>query len=356
LAFPAGGWQAQFNGGIFLCSGYVDTMQKAEQLWDAVSQHGYQRALFSQLCMPDQEWDQIVAENTILTWLARKKDLSYQVGHLALPTEPFYVPQAPSPISEFFHRAVDEVLHLQNDKTWLCYCFLLGEEIEKIQKSFQLESLETYTLEGYFEDFLIEKKAMHLRLLELGEVEIILKLGSLRQLIDYPVKQGEEFLSLERQLIKVRYEISQRLAILRQGLMQISSIITSIESNHPELLRFKRSAIILSSLMGNHFKWGQKLLLMQLLHEEWHIASLLTGQDEMQLSMAFAIQGAISLWKKKHGANAAMELALHWDLKKEEEKRSLKQYVAKLIELRCFSNEAELQSSAIHRDYLEFLA
>lgn len=334
---PANCWVMQLPSAIFFRSGLIDTKSKARFFFetlrhfdkefksnsaDSIKKAFPLRVLSCQLSSTDTEWEQIWSEQACLVWLGFKHGLSAQIAHMVLPAEHFYTPKLQEPPSEFFHKAVDNLTHLQNIDAWEYYGFWMAEEVEIILEKLSLESLDTYTLEAYLKDYLIESRAMLARNAELEVTENILKLGALRHLLDFPLKPEDDVAALERALIKTRHEAKQRLIVQQGSLFQIARVIEVIQGVHPELMALKRMAKILAKLMGSQLKisglssirWGQKLMLMQLLHEEMGVFSALNCDTGLErTSLGFAVQAATSIMKEACGVEAALDLALNWD-------------------------------------------
>lgn len=334
IEVPIHCWEMQLPSAIFFRSGLIDTKFKAKFFFEALrrldadfkdktSKEEFPlRVLACQACSPDTEWEQIWSEHACLAWLGFKHGLSAQIAHMVLPTEHFYTPKFQERPSEFFHKDVDSLVHVQNIDAWEYYNFWMAEEIEKIFEKLKLESLDTYTLEAYLKDYLIESRTMLARNGELEVTENILRLGAIRQMIDFPLRPEDDTATLEKSLIRARNEAKKRLIVQQGSLFQIARIIEVIEESHPELAGLKRKAKILTKLMGSQLEipglsaigWGQKLMLMQLLHEEMGIISALSCDTGLErTSLGLAVQAATSILKKNCGVDEALGLALNWD-------------------------------------------
>ena len=327
-------WTCHTGPAAFIRSRPIDSKKSAEAFFAVAKQLDKDfkttkknpqrplRLMASQLAKPETEWDAIATEHLWLTWLGYEHGLSAQMKHLLLPSPPLYTLKRVERESEFFQRAVDRLALMHNIDAWESYCFWMTEEIEQLIAWAQYDAIDFYTLEAHFKDFIIEERANILRQTEWDVQGLILKLGALRKEFDFPLVVGEDTFSIEKKLMQARSETKQRLTVQYGILKEIARIIGIIEKAHPELLRLKRKAQLLSLLMGSHLglegvpslAWEQQLMVMQLLHEELDIITGLNCSTGMErTSLAFAVQEAISLIKQAHGVDSALDLALHWE-------------------------------------------
>lgn len=327
-------WYAITGNAAILRTSLIDSMQKAENFleltqklhdeWKSKApQLKFQfRAVSCQLCTPKTDWDQIFAQHMWFTWLHYEKGLSAQCAHLNLPTDHFYSAKDLQQNSEFFLKAVAKLPEMQNIDAWEMYCYWMNEEIEIILEKIPLESMDAYTLEAHLKDFVHEVRSSLLRNLEKDIESDVLKIGALRKLLKFPVKENEDIVELERRLIRARHEARPGLQVQYATLVEIARVINIIEDSHPELVTLKYQATLLLEMMDGHLgiegktkiSWTKQILLMQLLHEDLGIVTTLnsaTGLD--RTSLAFGAVLAVSLLKQRHPKDQVIDLVSNWD-------------------------------------------
>lgn len=329
----ANGWSVSTPSGVIIRTGIVDTPSKAQQLFQAAQQLHLAwknrnpsikmpfRMSVCMLCMQSDEWALITNQNILMTWLQFQQSVPDQCIMLSIPTEHFYLPKNKPPESEFFLKAIAKLPALLNSGAWETYCRWINEEIEVILQNIPLESMDSYTLEAYLKNFNHEISSELLRNLERDIQNVLLKMGAIHQMIEFPFKETDTTIDLEKRLIKARSEVRRLLKFQYDTLCQIEHIIPIIEDSHPSFLPLKYKVTLFRALIENQLdipdvtppSWTQMLMLLQLLHEELGVLTVIncdTGLD--RTSMAFAVMLSTSLIKQHFPKEKIMDAALHW--------------------------------------------
>ena len=291
-------WHVLTASSAILLTSLIDSQKKVEQFfaitqklhdeWKKPSHFKFPyRAVSCQVCSPITDWDQIFAQHLWITWLHYANGLSAQCAHYNLPTEHFYAPKEQAHVSEFYLKAVSKLPELQNIDAWEMYCYWMNEEIEVILEKIPLEFMDTYTLEARLKDFVHEIHSSLLRNLELDIQSDILKIGSMSNLIKFPVSEKEDIVVLEKSLVKARHEALPGLRVQYETLGEIVRVVEIIESSHPEFISLKYKASILKEWMDGQIgvtgvptiSWAKQILLMQLLHEELGIVTVVNSNS-----------------------------------------------------------------------------
>ncbi|MCE5318866.1 MAG: hypothetical protein LLG04_16080 [Parachlamydia sp.] len=315
-------WGARIGKAAFLCHETIDSQAKATNWLLAAKEllgperPATMRLSVEQLGLPESDWDLITAEHILLAWLVSEEGLSLQVAHLNIPVQPLYTPKDQLAPSEFLMRTVDKLPKLQNIDAWETYCYWLHEEMERVLETFHLESMEIYTLQALLLDFVHEVRATLLLSEEAEVKETLLKLGGVRQLLDK--KSEVESIALEKILVRTRGDVREKLTVQHETLSKMVPVIAAIEQGHRELIPLKWQASILEHLLGPQLDipklephgWIQKLILLQLFHEELEIATCVSS-DERSF-VAFAVHIAAAILRQKNSFQLLLDMGMHW--------------------------------------------
>lgn len=347
-------WGSRVGNSLIMRHRVIDTQEQALNLLKAAQEFSaplpHLRMASFQLGLPEREWDQVTSEHILLSWLVHSQGLSFQAAHLSFPMQPLYTLKGVLPPSEFLLKTMAPLPRLLNSEGWEVYCFWLHEEMERILETFSLESMDIYTLQALLLDFVHEVRSSLLLSNEAEVSETLLKLGALRGLIDSPQKGIVDVVALEKLLVKRRNEAYEGLKVQYETLVKIVSTIESIESSHPNLVRFKGQAHILSLLLGAQLTqplgWVQRLILLQLLNDELGIISTVssyTGFD--RTSIAFSVLMATALLRQEKTFEQVTSLAMNWnqpDTEQAELKERFKRLFLELIERLCIPLTASM--------------
>lgn len=312
-------WGMKFGKSLFLSHVTIDSQEKAKSWLKAAKELQGQPTLrisVEQLGLPENDWDRITTEHIFLAWLASQEGLSLQVAHLNLPMRPLYTPKEELPPSEFLLRSIAKLPKLQNIDAWEIYCYWLHEVMERILETFHLESMDVYTLQALLLGFVREVRATLLMSEEADVTETLLQLGGVRGLLEK--KTEAESISLEKILVKRRGEEHEELTVQCETLSKIVPVIEAIEQSHRELGPLKWQASILQHLLGPQLDlatplpigWIERLILLQLIHEELGIVTSVSADERAWV--AFAVQLATAILREKHSLEELLDMALHW--------------------------------------------
>ncbi len=317
-------------------------------------------------CSPEGEWELISAQPIWVNWIKHQYAISNQIAQITIPTKHFNEKNESRVVS--LYGSVERLVYLQNVDACRIYCNWIAQVVEKVLNKIKLEELDSYTLEAHLKNFIIEDEAMQLRHKELNEEETVLKLGALQNFYSFPLAPQDATFALEKQLVRGRAEIEQRLKVQLETLAQIVDIIPIIESAHPNLTSLKRLVLLARPLLNRLFEaqippsitWGQQLMLLQLLHEEMDIATILSCDTGLQRTqMAFSVMAAISLFKEKYGIQKTVELVLNWNETQNQERgEELKRGIFDCLINLCPTPEREINIQdykEINDDFLSLL-
>lgn len=310
-----------------LRSGQIDTLEKCRELLEVANElqrHEHQKGKVSkplrltsmQLCWVDDEWDLIQNQQRVLIKMKRENPSSFDFAHLSFPTEHAFLRRDPKAISEFTQKTIARLHQQMNNEAWLVYCQWLNEEVETVLKTFQPEASEEYQLQARLEDLGHEVHS-HLLIASRGSIATAI----LEKEEAIAKGERERLFALEKAIVAGREQLKRSLEAHSEVCGNIVEGITKIEAMHPELMQLKLKTRLLHELILDHlgisgppWSWGKKLLLIQLLDEEFGVIPAINCDTGIErTNMVFSILLALIELKAFFSKEDILELCLNWD-------------------------------------------
>lgn len=297
----------QIGDHLLIHTGLVDTVEKFHDLQN----------LFDQIEAP-KSVVQLQNQSTEWGFVAFLHDQLYQssIYHLSFPIAPLF---SNTPYQEFISvelKNLELLPRLFNSEAWVGYSQLYDQHLLEVEKSFQPEAVDEYSLEAQFEFF---HKEVNSHLLHISMNQLNEGLGRRSETIAY-----SQLVDVEKAIFRARSELHGQLNSIDKILAEVVSIISVIEEEHLELDGIYQTtrlfhSLLQSEILTDNFErkisWVQAQMIHEFFNRSLGVVSVVIGTNQqVRSTFTFAIRKAVHQMAEVLGESDARELMLTYRL------------------------------------------